>query len=335
MKFSASSLNTLTKCGHKFYLEKVAGEKEPGLRGYNMLLGDVVGAGIQRGVELLNKQKSLSDADIAFCLYEAYAEKYEKAGIKSDPDTGILKQIHDLLLFGEGDEVMTLLDPCYPAINAGGVYEFKQPEPLKGGKVSQNKKKPPFCMTVVYSLEAMHWFFDQSNWWYDTIKEAVTVKSEMRFDVPIGNPYTVTMNDSVMEEQDLAVGYFDTFLTLPDGTMWVFEYKYYNTAYTQSLTDRLTQVLMYDLGMHSRGNVVIFDVKERKELIATVTPRMRELFLNRVAMTRKMLDNQIYLPACGTDPYTDSRILCGFKSGGGCEYGCSAGTGEAVPMDAE
>ncbi len=50
MRFSPSSINTLSKCGYKYYLEKVEGHREPGKKKYAALQGDIVADAIQAGI---------------------------------------------------------------------------------------------------------------------------------------------------------------------------------------------------------------------------------------------------------------------------------------------
>jgi hypothetical protein len=311
MRHSASALNTLSKCGYKYYLEKFKGLKEQGKRSYNMLLGDIVGTAIQHAAEVLHKTKRVSGEDIKNALIRSYQENHTRAGITPE----LTDRIITLIARGTDLDVMADIDLLSSAINSTQ-YEFVPPALLKNGQPSKDKKKPALSYTVIIALEAVHWFFDEFHAHYKVIRDADVVEAEKAFEVPIGVPYSVRVNDKVIEQRDTLSGRFDLYCKTGEAEV-VYELKYTNTEYKQEQVNHLTQVLAYDYAI--KGDVHLVDIKRQTVLKAVITDPLREMFINRTNMARLMVDNQIFLPACGSDPYTENSILCGFKCGG-CPY---------------
>ena len=312
MELSPSSLNRITKCGYQYYLTEVEGKEEPGKKSYNMLLGTIVGDAIQNAAIHLNQHKTLSDRDIAEHLYRAYEDHFTKAGIPPD----LLAPIREVLLNGESPEVMSLLDAMSISINVSN-YKFDPPAPLKGGKVSTNKKKPPFCMKTVWSLEAVLWFFEPQHPHYTLIRDAAIIQQERSFRALL-QENTIMVNGVAVEDHDYVTGRFDLLLTTLEGKNHVFEFKYTNTPYTQDIVNSLTQAVTYTFPF-DEVTVHLGDITEHRIFTADITSEMIALTRQKYVMAASLLRNRIFLPACGTDPYTTGKILCGFKCGG-CPY---------------
>lgn len=325
MEWSASSLNTLSKCSYKWYLMYVKGLKEPGKKSFNMFLGNVVGDAIQTCARQLNITKRLSDATVAEIVYEAWAERIRKASI---PES-LLAPIKRVLTEGESEDDMHLIDSLSITINMSE-YEFKPPAPLKNGKPSMNKKKPPLCMKVVNSLEAVLWFFEDHHPHYRHIRDAATVEAEKWFTYEVGQPRAMTVNGLEYPEQDLSRMYYDLLLTMPDDQQYIYEFKYTNTPYTQDLANKMNQNLIYHQSKEGKAPVTLFDITERKYFTVNPDPDLLTLLDKRYKAAGLTVQNEIYIPACGTDPYTTKSMLCGFKNGG-CEYGTCAS--EEEPLD--
>lgn len=315
MELSASTLSMISKCGHKYYLTKVKGIKEPGKKSFNMLLGDIIGDAIQEASVSLNRYKQLSEPLLAQILFSAWSNRVKAAGIPVD----ILEPIFNVLTLGESEDGMRLIDSLSITINMSD-FEFKPPAPLKNGKPSQNKKKPPLCMKVVNSLEAVLWFFEAHHPHYALIRDAMVVEPEKWFSYTSGEAREFTVNGETYQEQDEVRMRYDLFLKMPDDQEHIIELKYTNTPYTQQAVNTLNQTLTYWRSKEGKASVSLVDITEKRVFQVNPEPHMIDLLDKQYIMASLMHRNGIYIPACGADPYTAKQMLCGFKCGG-CEYG--------------
>jgi len=320
MQFSPSSLAEITKCGYKYYLTKVMGQDEPGKRGYNMLQGDIVGDAIQNAAIFLNKTKQLSDSVLGEILASAYEHHFERNGITLD----FMRAIRNLFQYGLNESDITAIDSMAFAINCSP-YEFKPPAPLKTNKISTNKKN--LSMKIIKTMEDVQWFFEPQHPHYKKIRDAVSVQPEKAFEIPLGQPYQSVINTQIVEEQDVLTGRFDLFVE-SHGMPEIFEFKYTATPFNQNFVDRMVQTTSYALAIEGDCQITLFDIQAHNWYTAQITSELREQTLKRYEMARKAIQNQVYLPACGTDPYTTNAILCGFKCN--CPFASSDVKSEAL-----
>lgn len=319
MKFSASAINDLTKCGYMYYLKRVQGLAEPGKKSYNIVQGDVVGSAIQYCAVILNKRKELSVETIAKVLYAMYVKYYYQAEITPC----LLVHIRSILLDGLSEEAMMACDDLSHAINSTR-YEFKVPARLKGGKLSYNKAKLPLPLRVTQTMEDVLWFFTSSGF-ADKIRDAAAIECEKYFELYLGT-HTVTVNGKTVDEVDVVHGYLDMRIVNHDGPADILELKYTSTAYTPELVNILNQVVTYQIA-HAEDRVHLIDVKRNRCIQAAVKPDIASNILRRYNLMRSILEQQIYIPVCGTDPYNTSKVLCGYKCGG-CPYATGEGADE-------
>jgi len=320
MRFSPSSINTLSKCGYKYYLEKVEGHREPGKKKYAALQGDIVADAIQAGILKVIEQKSITEAELTELLVDAYTQRFEQARI----DSVVLDPIITLLREGLSEMAMKEVDQYAMAINSSD-YEIKLPPPLKGGGVSKSKTKPPLSMMVYGTMENLLWFFSNANPVYPLLFMAKSAENELPFEVAVGQPYTVVINGQAVQEEDILNGRFDVVLTMHDGSRIILELKYTKTAYTQILVDKARQMLSYQYALRDvSGEAWLVDVNHQRAFRANKPAQLELIIETLVRAARQMVSGQIFMPKCGSDPFTDNSVLCGFK---GCAL-CPFSTGE-------
>lgn len=301
MRLSANSLKEYTKCGYAFYLKRMLQQPEPGKKSYGMLQGRVMGEAVQQCATFLNTNKYLDDAVIGSILADTYAAEFSKAQVPQ----GIEVEIKRLLTVGTSPDTLESLYLMSPSINCSE-FELKIPARLKNGTLSSDKRKPTLGAIVMHAYADLLWYFEPETYMYCMTRDAVQVEHEYHF--------------TMQMDTDLEVdGYFDQRLHLPDGKVLVTEFKSDKTAYSQELVNRMIQTVTYQLA--SPDDVVqLVDLTHHSIYPITASAQTLTLTSERYKQTALALTHHIYTPACGTDPFKDKQILCGYKCGG-CPYG--------------
>lgn len=311
MKFSASSVKMLSQCGHKYYLARVKGLEEPGKKSYSMLQGDIVGEAIQMASLILNQTKELSEQDLQDCLVKSYATWFAKAEIPND----IVPYIEELIKEGISGAVMNNLDALSASINVSPIYKFKVPPPLKSGKKEYSTSRDRLGMKIIKTYEDVYDFFLPKNPYVQLIKDAAYIENEKYIEAPLGEP------DST-GEQHLVCGYLDQFLLMADGREFVAELKYRTTPVTAEYLRTDLQVGAYDYLTQYKATVILFDVNFQRSHIVEFDDNVRAITKARFENAVKLVQNRVFMPYCGFDPYTSKMVMCGYKCGG-CEYNIS------------
>jgi len=316
VKLSASALKEFTTCGYKFKLQRVDGLTEPGAKSFGALHGNIMHDAMAEGSLWLNKNQDITDADIGSILTAAFEKNFEESYIPKD----LLPYIRKFCVEGNDPDLPMLLHTLAPSINShvlGGepTYNLRIPDLLKSGALPNNSKKPTMDQILDRMMIGLNWFFTDTLQ-AEAIKAAVHLDHERYIESPMsrediekylcGHPF----NDEI-----LLNGYLDQVVQLPDGTEIVSEWKTDKTAYSESFLTRMVQAITYRL-MLPDPKIMLFDVTHQRWFDVVVTTDMLELTKKRYVDLAKATMYDVYIPACGTDPYTDGRILCGFKCGG-------------------
>lgn len=292
LNLSASSINNFVKCGVKYQLEKVLKVPEPGKKGYSLLHGEITGMACANAVKaLVLKGGSPEDVIIKELMF-AYETVYYKSGIEPE----LIKLVKRLISGGVDLDVIQEIDRLADTINYTK-YEFKMPPVLKGGGVSKSKRTPSLSTMVLDSYEMVRWFIFQPD--------------VQHFLCSLDNPvaeekFTIKLADDVY-----STGYFDLTFDTNHGPV-VMEFKCTKTAYTPEVVNRLNQLVMYHIAKPD-AKLFLVDLVHSNLLPVTITPETTNNYLNVARMMAKSIENDIFLPACGTDPYTEGTIMCGHK----------------------
>lgn len=306
MKYSANSLKTFSKCGHKWYLEKMENISEPGKRKYAALDGKVIHKAISVGSQWVfdNKTVLVPDKKIMEWVYLGYEYEFERAGVPSD----ILEFIQDVLYRGPSAENMALLDMMSHSINEG-MYEFTVPPPLKTkgkGEGGWSTDKKRFGMLVQAAVEDVLWFFGNTHGHLDRILEASDIRHDYKHDFQIDD-FEIT-------------AYYDEILWFGDdpSDRLVVEFKTDSTPYTPQWIQNSIQGGTYVLG--TNNPIRWFDITHRKMFDVCIPESALENLRNRYQMMNAAMKSKIFIPACGSDPHTSKMTMCGFRGSCHCKY---------------
>ncbi len=304
MRLSASALKEYTKCGYAFKLKRMDEIPEPGKKSYGMLNGRIIGSAITKASNHLNEFKELSSVSLGTYLLQAYKEEFEKAQVPTD----IVGPI-DSLLSGIDPDIMMELYILSHSINASE-FELKIPPLLKNGSLPNNAQKPTFGAIVLKGYEDLQWFFSNQNIHYNDIRDAVELEHERYFKIDIGDGVEVD-------------GYLDQYLMRADRTQIVSEFKSDKTAYSDAFNNKSIQLQTYSMALGGAVELRLFDISHQRWFTVRGDNSGNQNTIRRYKAMASALQGHIYLPVCGTDPYNDKRILCGYKGNCACPFGSS------------
>lgn len=311
MRLSPSSLGTLVKCGERFRLQKVERIPEPGKKPFNMLMGHIIGEALEKGCEYLNENGVIPDDILNAQLYLSITKFFTREELP----LVLLPFIEELLTSGLSEDAISGIDTNSDTINASEKYQFKAPKILKSGKISQDKRTPLMSAIIVEAAEILYWFFNPTNnAFYDKIRTATEILCE----------YPQLKVSSITHDDDI-YGVLDALVRHPHGDI-IFEFKFVKTPYTQALVNKSIQINTYSL-FNKTATIVLVDTRQR----AMFTTRATETSLTAIEMQYErgfaQARHGIFLPTCACDPYTASRMLCGYKEGI-CPYGVPSNSDE-------
>lgn len=307
MQLSASALKKFTKCGESYRLQKEEGFQEPGPMSYGALHGKIVGRALALGSEFLQEYKEIPDAQIAALLVEAFEMEFQAAQMPTD----IIDGVRELLVRGLSPAIMNELDNLSISLNTEKYY-FKVPPPLKDtgktkGGYSADKKR--FGMIVLKAIEDLQWFFSSDNDVYHDIRDALFLDHELPFSKVISPELTIR-------------GFFDQRIVTKEEREIVSEWKTDKSPYSLDFSGRMIQLVTYRIGASETASVRLYDVSHQQMFEPRFTDEMLAATLQRYRVMEMTTRFGLYTPACGTDPYSDSTILCGFKCiDSPCQFG--------------
>lgn len=317
MHLSASALKEFTKCGYAFKLGRVDMIAEPGPKSFGMLYGNIVHDAIAEAAEWINQGSELTELILGEILTNAYAKNLEKNCIVSDT----VELVKQLLTVGNSPELPMLLYNASQSLNCTtdgnpARYELKIPDLLKNGSLPNNKKKPTLDQLITKMYDDCHWFLFEHHY-AEAYKSATSMVHEQYFEYEIP-PETVAkyLDGHPFEDQIIITGYFDEVLNFNNGDTHLSEWKTDKTAYSDAFLSRMVQLLTYRIAAGDKPRYFLADISHKKQLELHATQEMLDLTLKRFVDLAKATYYGIYIPACGTDPYTDGKILCGYKCGG-------------------
>lgn len=324
MKFSASSLSMFSKCGEQARLQYIENAPADDTVSMSLPLGKIMERTIQEGCLQLNAKKSITSGDLMAILAAKWVEVLAEYNIV--PELG--EEISRVILSGFDRESSIRIDDLSHLINCSGKVTYNVPKIKKDGTYSSTATRPALSMMVQRTGEDVMWWFSPDNEYLDVIRNADSIVPEHYFTLPLGGTEReVVINGVPVEDSDYVDGYIDLYV-ISGGKRYVFEFKYGKTSYTQGFVEVNIQVLTYKAAIGMDTTVVLFDIHQRKYLNVAGSEESVRLALARYEMMASAFRARIFIPVCGTDPYTTKSMLCKFKDSGQCCYAPAPETAE-------
>jgi hypothetical protein len=313
LRLSASSLKTYSKCGYKYKLQKIDGMTEPGPFSFGMLLGRIIDTAVKTISMTVWADKIRPNPDM---IAEHFIQAYEYELRKADIPLDTVPYVKSLLLCSDPTAMATLWALSH-SINSSasmGMPQFKLsvPPPLKSGGMPNNKSKPTLGQILEKAYLDLIWLFGHEGY-LSLLLTATLVEPDKKI-------------VSVIEEEGVepfeVIVYLDQLIWVGDKP-YIFEFKSDKTRYTDDFVTRMLQLITYRLAVDN-SEVILADISHQNLIHKEVTPTMMELTRQRYVTMAKGIRADFFQPVCGTDPYSDKLMMCGFKACGSCAYASSS-----------